>query len=385
MSESVRYYSTGSNIFCRLDNILIIPFGVKQKQKPSEAITFENTSPQGSFLKFNSPCVIIDKTSSQPLCIKHIPWLIEEEIKTIQDPEFESKGSSRRSKDSGRVWKYFQYLKNKYAEYVGIKLHPQTKNEKAEKNFLDYYFKLCWLQLEDRKKHELKNKISIDGPEDSGFKFPLNDGRAVFEALLPIHEGNIFFEAVGLSNRIEQTEKATDLSEGYCRDENYILPVFGEKRQNNKQFLRHTKIDFLFWTGQRFLFYELDGKSKLLSQYIEKNESLEASGNYLKHLTNEKVDLLTHIIEEQTPNFLERESKLRDDFPDEVLKFWELTPSKATIRKLCRNSYLLEATIGMEYDEYHLGYKPSPKTIKDEYEELPYHLQYFGFLNLDRY
>lgn len=384
--NSTTFFSTGSKHFARLNNILIIPFGklTERVEDIPEAITLVNNSMAGSYLKINSPTAIIDTKCNQPLCIKHIPEIIPEEIKTINDEQFEG---------SNRNWQYFQYLKNVYMEKVG--LNSGAEGTEEEKKFLDYYFQLCWLQLEERKKEERSTpaikhpdseediivNLNKEGNESS---FPLNDSRSVYEALLPIYEPHLFFDAVGFSNRKQQTYDLKTLDEGYCESEEYILPIFKETTkaqkqkniklaQENKFFVRHTRIDFVFWTGKRFLFYEIDGDGKHLSQYIDKAQNLELSNSFSKNFQNTQLKDLDYLISEEGPEYLEREKKLQDDFPDELLHYWKLTPSDSPFRKLWSvGSYSYHAAVEAGVD------------VKEKYRKLPYHFCYEEPLGFER-
>lgn len=377
--NSTTFFSTGSKHFARLNNILIIPFGklTERVEDIPEAITLVDNSMAGSYLKINSPTAIIDTKCNQPLCIKHIPEIIPEEIKTINDEQFEG---------SDRNWQYFQYLKNVYMEKVG--LNSGAEGTEEEKEFLDYYFLLCWLQLKERKIDERENPpnnllYDEDGCYQYGnswemneSSFPLNDSRSVYEALLPIYEPHLFFDAVGFSNRKQQTYDLKTLHEGYCESEEYILPIFKETTkaqkqkniklgQENKFFVRHTKIDFVFWTGKRFLFYEIDGDGKHLSKYIDKAQNLELSNSFSRNFQNTQLKDLDYLISEQGPEYLEREKKLQDDFPDELLHYWKLTPSDSPFRKLWSvGSY-----------SYHAA-EEAGVDVKEKYRELPYHFSY---------
>mgnify|MGYP006426543569 CR=1 FL=1 len=386
INDLTTFFSTGAKHFARLNNILIIPFG-KQTERAEdipEAITLVNNSMAGSYLKINSPTVIIDTKAHQPLCIKHIPEIIPEEIKTINDEQFEG---------SNRNWKYFQYLKDVYIEKVGLNLGE--KGTKEEKEFLDHYFQLCWLQLEERKKEERctpavkhanteEDLIANRSREEGDSYFPLNDSRSIYEALLPIYEPHLFFDAVGFSNRRQQTEEPNILDEGYCESEQYILPTFKEPTrtqenkkfippQDNKKIVYHTKIDFVFWTGKRFLFYEIDGDEKLLSQYLDKTQNMQLDDCFSRNFQNKQLKDLDYLISEQGPEYLEREKKLQDDFPDELLHYWQLTPSDSPFRKLWSvGSYSYHAATEAGVD------------VKEKYRELPYHFSYEKPLDFER-
>ena len=384
-NNDISYFSTGSELFTRLNSILFIPFGNKNDHISSgePPITFEQTATFGTYFKLNYPCAVVDLNNKEALRIKHIPQIIPEKIKPIT----EFTGHSRN-------WDYFIYLRDVYKDHSG------EYKTKGEEKFIDLYFDLCWKQLSDRldewNKSEYENEFArknnyLDYSQsdweflkfnDYYVKPPMNDGRWVYEALLPIHEPHLFFQSTGVMNKMnqqlnQQRDLIVEIDEGYCTNKEYFVPCF-QKGQTNKNFVTHTRIDFVFWTGQKFLFYEVDGDKKKFAEHIERHEDISGSGNFLKRLTNSDVNKLEYTISELSSDYKTREKVLGEVFPEEILKYWESTPSDSPLHELCDTSRSFHEQIK----------DPSSSTVAEAasrpYMSLPYHLREVSLISFDK-
>ncbi|MBE9241878.1 hypothetical protein, partial [Synechocystis salina] len=326
--------------------------------------------------------------------------------------------------ENGRVAKkYLDYLVDIYTEntgeYKGGKIRYQSEYKVSEEAFIDIYFELCCQQLKDaeqefwtkgiRKKAEEKFEQSqregwqtpfsnsVEDWEDelkhgylghhhAGLGYPFNDGRVLFEILLPLHSARMSFLTADLGNAIRQyrpTQSPFDwtIYDGFLEDEE-LVPKWsssGTKYQSNKNLVSFYELDFLFWDGQEFISIELDGNSKKLSDYSAKKENLEKCNNLtLRNLANRDLEwLINHFSSESSPDLEYRTETLSALFSEPVLKFWETVEEESPITKLFNKQEWDKNHHMYDTDDYKYSFSARKKRLDEEiYPQLPWHLRY---------
>ncbi|OCQ99911.1 hypothetical protein BCD64_02185 [Nostoc sp. MBR 210] len=394
-SYNFKVFNTRNSSLFFIENILIIPFGcdyIKDEKPPCSMLT---TYSEGILLKSDYPCAFIDKNKTEALRIKHIPQLFPCEVLPISDSQFQI--DNRTNRKSAKL--YFNYLKDFYINHTG----EYTPEEKL---FLEIYFELCLKQLEDRLTYYVtegyrqealdyyKNR-KIDANEFTDvqasyfiddFKYfppaPLNDGRWLFEALLPLHNAHITVRSNDITNILAVSEDISHNFDftvdkyGYL-DESKIIPIFSKhsyeddyKSQSNKNYVFHTNIDFVFWDGNHLIAYEVEGNNKKLSQYNSKHDNIKKAGIEFRSIMNKEVYQLKNALEKYSSDFELREKKLNTNiFSKQITNYWKYTSSDSVLYRLpC--SYDIDVNL---------------VNATDLYQCLPYHLRENDYISFNTY
>lgn len=189
-------------------------------------IRLAGVSTKSTYLVSDTPCAYIDLSLKSALRLKHIRYAFPEELPII--------------KDGSEAIKFI-------GEYMKEKCQLDTE---SEKRFLDMYFYLCVDLMYGR----------IVGARDSGSELEFN---YIFDALLPLPQAHFY-----LDNPLD-------------------IEFFSPSAAVPKKMF---KVDFAFWTGERFVAVEIDGSSHIGSEaHIHKDRILRRAGIDVVHILNSEL------------------------------------------------------------------------------------------------
>jgi len=425
------YKTVRNEIFIKLRNILFVPFGNDYIYQGTTPMQFETCYSEGVVLKCNVPCAVIDTSQNEAIRIKDIIKLIPNvEVLPLSDERFKLKNPQDEIQEKGRVAKkYLDYLVDIYkkntGDYKGGKITYNNQVKLAEEAFIDIYFELCYQQIKDAKEEFWTKEIRKEAEKEFeeyardpypsfartleewqgeiqlsylwyGFPYPFNDGRVLFEMLLPLHSARLSFPTSDIGNTMRQYKPFSSVFDSTIHDalidDQELIPRWSiinseqkYRNQSNKDRVSFYELDFLFWDGQQFICIELDGDEKKMTKYIAKKENLEKCNNLvLKNIANDKLSfLINHFIDESSPDLEYRTQTLSPLFAESILKFWETVPDDSPIRNLWnkrewdRSDSADERTfLAFSLGKKYLDEKVAPK--------LPWHLRYTdGHVYLD--
>ncbi len=235
----------------RVNNHLIIPFACPKWEIGS--IRIAGVSTEATFFESETPCVYIDRNSKEPLRLRSFPdaWPVDFSDAEIHD------------------WRAaLDVLKNHTCEFGDL-------GTQAERQFISAYFDF----LKDL-------TTNIIDPSEYAFirnRFPKQDPRWVFDALLPLPQAHLYVVDP-------------------LRDNSWASDPFSPKNM--------FKVDFAFWTGEELVAIEIDGGSHIGSEkHIRKDRMLQRAGVPVIHIMNSEI-------EEQPREVIKRL------LPKSVTEFW---------------------------------------------------------------
>ena len=293
MSNSFDIYKNVSNeIFIKLRNILFVPFGVDYIYQETTPMQFETCYSEGVVLKCNVPCAVIDTSQNEAIRIKDIIKLIPNvEVLPLSDERFKLKNPQDEIQKKGRVAKkYLDYLVDIYkkntGDYKGGNITYNNQVKFAEEAFIDIYFELCYQQIKDAKEEFWTKEIRKEAEKEfeeyardpypsfartleqlqgeiqlrylwDGFPYPFNDGRVLFEMLLPLHSALLSFPTSDIGNTMRQYKPFQSVFDKTIHDalidDQELIPrwsiINSEKeyrKQSNKDRVSFYQLDFLF-------------------------------------------------------------------------------------------------------------------------------------------
>lgn len=420
------FKNTDNEVFVKLENIVLIPFGPDYIFDDIIPVQMATCYSDGVILKYNVPCATIDTQSNNPVRIKDIVTLLPNvDILPLSDERFKLKNPKGKIQENGRVAKkYLDYLVDVYkkntGEYKGGKIVCGSKVKPSEEAFIDVYFELCCQQIKDAKEDFWTKNIrkeaeeifeeyqrkgwrahasSVEGWEyeiglsydQSGLNYPFNDGRILFEMLLPLHSARMSLVTSDIGSMMRQYRPFQSVFDKTIHDGSIdnqelipkwsaeVNPKTQRKSLTNKERVSFYELDFLFWDGQKFIGIELDGDGKTLADYSAKKENLENCSNFtLKNLANEKLSwLINHFNSESSPDLEYRTQTLSALFSEPILKFWETVEDDSPLRRLFNDKQWDKNNTMYDNDCYELTFSVQKKRLDEEvYPKLPWHLRY---------
>lgn len=422
MSDSFKYFKNSSNeVFIKLENILFIPFGESYISKDKNVLNFETCYSDGVILKPNFPCAAINLLEKNPIRLKDIVKLLPDvDILPISNEKFKLSNPRNENEERGRVArKYVDYLIDIYIKNTGDYQHGKNgktiiyknKSRFTEEVFLATYVDLCVQQLKDAKDRfwskEVKEEAKIlwdkvcrgeiwDGDlstlescendlkygyygyNQMGLNYPFNDGRVLFEMILPLHSARLSFPVKDIGNTIRTYRSPCSLSErtiDQCIIDDVELRPQWNLRQINRETVAFYEIDFLFWDGDQFIAIEIEGDHKKLSDYVTKDENIKKDIS-LKHITNSDLArLAAHFNIEASPDLDYRNQVLSPLFSQEILNFWQTVHSESYLRKLLNQKEFHCDTPFFDGSPEH-AYDWREKQIEEIYSFIPWHFRY---------
>jgi hypothetical protein len=378
-------FHTVDNFFANFKDFLIIPFGFDYIAAGISPVELGAVYPDETILQFNCPCAIVDKSAKTPLRLKDLPKIFPYEILPINHDNFRDDDNHIIAK------KYYDYLVKFYKDVI----ITNSKMTDGESDFFDIYFDFCFNQLKYQSENyynkenirSLAEKYKKDeeylyGRVPSSYPtYPLNDGRVLFEVLLPLFEAHVSVKSIAPKAIFHNGDDVRkNVNYGYTTKEK-LIPLFSrvnnatKPSQRNKDFIHHTKIDCCFWDGEKLLAYEIDGNKKLLADYELKHSNLRNSKIELKSISNSAIFEMKNYLTELSPDPKSVRIKLNKlGIPEQITNFWETVPSSDPVRKLLPIGFYNGSACGNVRYDFIPEYKDvSLRQFYDIYLSIPYH------------
>lgn len=231
---------------------LIVPFACKKWEIGN--IRISSVSTTGTHFVSDTPVVHISKSEKRSVTICDLPHLLPDEPMMIEVADDEPMSS--------QVEKAWAVLRQKLISLPAI-------DTDSERKFLDLYFSYIV-------KETTPPAWVMKLPEEER-PYPFDNAEWRFGALLPLPQAHLY--------------------------------LYNSLRENTVM----RKVDFAFWTGERFIAVEIDGSSHVGSEdHIRKDRELQKAG----------VEVI-HILNSELVQYGEKVIRL---LPSEIIGFWNRYP-----------------------------------------------------------